>query len=103
MYTPLYDDNYDILLSLNYTSCLLKHTITVRLLSLPESYYRYLKALNCMDDDDYDEALMEPDSLPSNSSLGLLCQACCLEYSPSGRDLATLSKFCSQVSERKKH
>ncbi len=71
VYTPLYDDNYDILLSLNYTSCLLKHTITVRLLSLPESYYRYLKALNCMDDDDYDEALMEPVSLPSNVEGGL--------------------------------
>ena len=52
VYTPLYDDNYDILQSLNYTRC-------------------YLKALNCMDDEDYDEALMEPISLPSNVEGGL--------------------------------
>lgn len=71
VYTPLYDDNYDILRSLNYTRCYLKQTITVRLLSLPETYYRYLKALNCMDDEDYDEALMEPISLPSNVEGGL--------------------------------
>ncbi len=71
VYTPLYDYNYDILNSLSYTRCYLKHTITVRLLSLPETYYRYLKALNCMDDDDYDEALMEPISLPNNVDGGL--------------------------------
>lgn len=71
VYTPLYDDNYDILGSLSYTRCYLKHTITVRLLSLPETYYRYLKALNCMDDDDYDESLMEPISLPNNVEGGL--------------------------------
>lgn len=71
VYTPLYDNNYDILTSLSYTYCRLKQDITVRLLSLPETYYRYLKALNCMDDDDYDEALMEPVSLPSNVEGGL--------------------------------
>lgn len=71
VYTPLYDDNYSILNSLSYTRCYLKHTITVRLLSLPEAYYRYLKALNCMDDDDYDEVLMEPISLPNNVEGGL--------------------------------
>lgn len=71
VYTPLYDDNYDILQSLNYTRCYLKQNITVRVLSLPETYYRYLKALNCMDDEDYDEALMEPISLPSNVEGGL--------------------------------
>lgn len=71
VYTPLYDDNYEILKTLNYTRCYLKYTIIVRLLSLPENYYRYLKALNCMDDDDYDEALMEPISLPSNVEGGL--------------------------------
>ena len=71
VYTPLYDDNYEILQSLNYPRCYLKQTITVRLLSLPETYYRYLKALNCMDDDDYDEAIMEPISLPSNVEGGL--------------------------------
>ena len=71
VYTPLYDDNYNILESLHYTRCYLKHTITVRLLSLPETYYRYLKALNCMDDDDYDEVIMEPISLPNNIEGGL--------------------------------
>lgn len=71
VYTPLYDDNYDILNNLTYTRCTLKHTITVHLLSLTESYHRYLKALNCMDDDDYDGALMEPISLPNNVEGGL--------------------------------
>ena len=44
---------------------------TVRLLSITETEYRYLKALNCLDDGDYDEALMEPVSLPCNVEGGL--------------------------------
>ena len=38
---------------------------------LTADYYRYLKALNCLDDDDYDTTLMEPVSLPSNVSGGI--------------------------------
>lgn len=71
VYTPLYDDTYDNPGDLTYTRCTMKHTIIVRLLSLPEIYHRYLKALNCMDDDDYDEAIMEPISLPGNVEGGL--------------------------------
>lgn len=71
VYTPLYDDNYGIITNLEYTRCYLKHTIIVRLISLPEIYYRYLQALNCLDDDDYDSALMEPISMPGNVVGGL--------------------------------
>ncbi|MDO4165265.1 MAG: DUF4249 domain-containing protein [Bacteroides sp.] len=45
--------------------------ITVRILSLTENYYRYLQALNCLDDDDYNDTLMEPISLPNNVENGL--------------------------------
>lgn len=48
-----------------------KHTIFVRLLTLTESEYRYLQALNYLNDDDYSEALMEPVSLPNNVKGGL--------------------------------
>ena len=71
---------------------------TVRLLSITETEYRYLKALNCLDDGDYDEALMEPVSLPCNveGGLGFVGAAadarikmefpCLLYTSPSPRD-----------------
>lgn len=71
VYTPLYDDNYDILNQFSFSYCCLKHTITVSLLNFSETYYRYLQALNCLDDDDYDTTLMEPVSLPCNVEGGL--------------------------------
>lgn len=46
-------------------------TITIRLLSITEAEYRYQKALNGLDSDDYDETLMEPISLPCNVNGGL--------------------------------
>ena len=46
-------------------------SILIRLLNLTADYYRYLKALNCLDDDDYDTTLMEPVSLPCNVSGGI--------------------------------
>lgn len=55
------------------------HFITVRLLSLTEDEYRYLKALNCLEDSDYDEALMEPICLPSNVTGGLGFVGACSE------------------------
>ncbi len=45
--------------------------ICVSLYSLTEETYRYLQALNCLDDDDYDNTLMEPVSLPNNVSGGV--------------------------------
>ncbi|WP_343100664.1 DUF4249 family protein, partial [Bacteroides uniformis] len=41
--------------------------------------YRYLKALNCLDDGDYDDALMEPISLPCNVIGGLGFVGVCSE------------------------
>ena len=46
-------------------------TIRVRLLSLEADTYRYIQALNCLEDDDYDTALMEPVSLPCNVQGGI--------------------------------
>lgn len=43
----------------------------VWLLTLTEEEYRYLKALNCLDSDDYDTTLMEPVVVPSNVKGGL--------------------------------
>lgn len=48
-----------------------EHKAVVRLLSLNEEEYRYLKALNCLDSDDYDTSLMEPVVIPSNVKGGL--------------------------------
>lgn len=45
--------------------------VTVRLLSISEAEYRYLKALNYLESDNYDEALMEPVIIPSNVEGGL--------------------------------
>ena len=56
-----------------------KQTITVRLLSITEAEYRYLKALNCLDDGDYDNTLMEPISLPCNVIGGLGFVGVCSE------------------------
>lgn len=49
----------------------LSSTINVRLLNLTEAGYRYLKALNTLKDEDYDETLMEPVTLPTNVKGGL--------------------------------
>jgi hypothetical protein len=46
-------------------------TLSVRLLHLDEQYYRYLRLLNMMQNDNYDSALMEPVILPVNVTGGL--------------------------------
>lgn len=46
-------------------------TFTVRLLSITEAEYRYLKALNFIESDDYESALVEPVIIPSNVKNGL--------------------------------
>lgn len=76
VYTPHYNNYYPMLSDYspsrrNYDQIYYKHTIAIRVLTLTESEYRYLKALNCLDDGDYDEALMEPISLPCNVKGGL--------------------------------
>lgn len=69
VYTRLFDDFYAA--EVYYGKVHRKHTVTVRLLSFPEIGYRYLRALNTLGDDDYDESLMEPISLPNNVKGGL--------------------------------
>ena len=68
VYTRLYDD-FTASPPYGHTYC--TQSIHIRLLNLTADYYRYLKALNCLDDDDYDTTLMEPVSLPSNVSGGI--------------------------------
>lgn len=46
-------------------------SITIRLLSISEAEFRYLKALNLLESDNYDEALMEPVIMPNNVKGGL--------------------------------
>lgn len=46
-------------------------SITVRLLSISEAEFRYLKALNLLESDNYEEALMEPIIIPTNVKGGL--------------------------------
>lgn len=69
VYTKPFDDFY--ITDVRYGKVHRKHTVTVRLLSLPEIGFRYLRAVNALDDDDYDESLMEPISLPGNVKGGL--------------------------------
>lgn len=76
VYTPLYRDKRP---SIACRYLYRKQTITVRLLSLTEAEYRYLKALNCLEDGDYDETLMEPVCLPSNVEGGLGFVGACSE------------------------
>lgn len=45
--------------------------VTVRLLSISQSYYRYLRAMNCLNSEDYNETFMEPVIVPQNVSGGL--------------------------------
>ena len=44
---------------------------TVRLLSLNREEYQYLRALNCLENENYDSTIMEPVSLPSNVAGGM--------------------------------
>lgn len=76
VYTPLYANEYP---SHVYTHLYRQQTITVRLLSLTETEYRYLKALNCLEDGDYDETMMAPVCLPSNVTGGLGFVGVCSE------------------------
>lgn len=69
VYTPHYQDYYPM--QTYYDQIYRTQTITVRLLCLTEAEYRYLKALNCLDDGDYDETIMEPITLPGNVENGL--------------------------------
>lgn len=54
----------------DYTHIRLLST-TVRLLSLNREEYQYLRALNCLEDDNYDNTIMEPVSVPSNVAGGM--------------------------------
>lgn len=79
VYTPLYWEfsmPSDFYL---YDRIYSKQTITVRLLSITEGEYRYLRALNNLEDDDYDETLMEPITLPCNVTNGLGFVSICSE------------------------
>lgn len=69
VYTELFEDKH--FSGLDYVQIYRTHTITVRLLSLTEAQYRYMKALNCLEDENYDEVLMEPVSFPTNVEGGL--------------------------------
>lgn len=44
---------------------------TVRLLCITEEYYRYLRAMNCLESDDYNAFFMEPVIIPCNIQGGL--------------------------------
>lgn len=67
VYTKLY--NYDNSGLYNITRR--SRSIIVRLLSISEAEFRYLKALNTLESGNYEEALMEPIIIPSNVKGGL--------------------------------
>lgn len=67
VYTQLYH-NYNLWL---YNVTRRSKSITVRLLSISEAEFRYLKALNTLESGNYEEALMEPVMIPSNVKGGL--------------------------------
>lgn len=69
VYTPVYENTPPWVF--NYIDYHDSQTITVSIYSLNEEQYRYLKALNTLEDDDYDGVLMEAVSIPSNVSGGL--------------------------------
>lgn len=72
VYTRLYDDfAANPIYGITYGNTYCTQSIHIRLLNLTADYYRYLKALNCLDDDDYDTTLMEPVSLPCNVNGGI--------------------------------
>lgn len=45
--------------------------VVIRLLSITEAQFRYLRAMNCLDSEDYIETFMEPVIVPQNVSGGL--------------------------------
>lgn len=68
VYTDLYNAYGSLYI---YDIIRYSRTITVRLLSISEAEYRYLKALNCLESDNYEDTLMEPVIIPSNVVNGL--------------------------------
>ena len=52
---------------------------SVRILSITEAEYRYLKVLNCLESGEYNETLMEPVIIPSNVKGGLGFVGVCSE------------------------
>lgn len=68
VYTQFYDNYSKTNL---YYITRISRVITVRLLSISEAEYRYLRALNYMESDNYEEGLMEPVIIPSNVNGGL--------------------------------
>lgn len=46
-------------------------TATIRITSISKEQYKYLRALNTLESDEYDEILMEPISIPSNVNGGI--------------------------------
>lgn len=82
VYTSLYQSDYLInQWKHDYKQIYRAQAITVRLLTLTEAEYRYLKALNCLEDGNYDDSLMEPVCLPSNVNGGLGFVGACSEAS----------------------
>lgn len=79
VYTPHYENHYPTETQRYYDQIYRTQTIIVRVLTLTEDEYRYLNALNCLDDDDYDNTLMEPVSLPGNVKGGLGFVGVCAE------------------------
>jgi len=67
----VYDQTYDIYSSIIYSVHRISESITVRLFSITEKEYLYLRALNTLESDDYDETIMEPIILPHNVEGGL--------------------------------
>lgn len=72
-YTELYPEH------IIYSKLYRKQTISIRLLTLSAAEYHYLKALNYLNDDDYDNTLMEPISIPTNVKGGLGFVGICAE------------------------
>lgn len=68
VYTKLYDS-----FSSMYIEKLLslQRTVTIRLLSITEMEYRYFKALNTLESENYEEVLMEPIVIPNNIEGGI--------------------------------
>lgn len=77
VYTPHYNDLFPF--EGRYHQIYRTHTITVRVLSISEAQYRYLRALNTLEDDEYDEELMDPISLLTNVEGGLGFVGVCAE------------------------
>ncbi len=69
VYTPLYNDEGEY-----YPESGTIHqnvTATVRITSISKEQYKYFRALNTLESDDYDETLMEPVAIPDNVTGGI--------------------------------